>query len=152
MTVRLNPDFQDFIRCFNDSHVEYIVVGGYAVIYYGANRTTGDLDIWVRRSEENYLKITRAFLQFGMPVFDMTRDNFLLNDRMDVFSFGVPPVSIDILTNLKGLSFDKAFDHAVYSVWDSVSVRVLNLQDLIKAKAAAGRYKDLDDIANITAE
>jgi len=150
MSVSLNPDFQDFIRCFNTAHVDYIVVGGYAVIYYGSSRTTGDIDIWVRRSEENYDKITQAFRRFGMPVFDMTKDNFLHSNKIDVFSFGHPPVSIDILTNLKGLVFDEAFHHVVDAVWGDISVKVLDLRDLIKAKKAAGRHKDLDDIDNIS--
>ena len=150
MSVSLNADFQDFIRSFNNAHVDYIVVGGYAAIYYGSSRTTGDIDIWVRRSEENYIKITRAFYQFGMPVFDMTKDNFLNNDKMDVFSFGNPPVSIDVLTNLKSLTFDEAFHHAKDVIWDEIPVKVIELRDLIKAKKAAGRQKDLDDIENIT--
>ncbi len=98
----------------------------------------------------NYIKITQAFLHFGMPVFDMTKDNFLHNDKMDVFSFGNPPVSIDILTNMKGRTFDEAFIHALDATWDNVPVKVLELRDLIKARKAAGRHKDLDDIENIS--
>lgn len=149
MSISLNQDFQDFIRCFNTATVDYIVVGGYAVIYYGSSRTTGDIDIWVRRSEDNYNRIKNAFRDFGMPVFDMTKENFLYNEQIDVFSFGTPPVSIDILTDLKGLTFDEAYVQAVDAVWDNVPVRVLELRDLIKAKRAAGRHKDLDDIENL---
>lgn len=149
MSVSLNPDFQDFIIALNTAHVDYIVVGGYAVIHYGSSRTTGDIDIWVGRSEENYAKIRHAFHQFGMPVFDMTKDNFLYNDNMDVFSFGNPPVSIDILTSVKGLVFEDAFCHSIDAVWDNTPVKVLELRDLITAKKAAGRHKDFDDIENI---
>ncbi len=150
MSVSLNPDFQDFINAFNAAHVDYIVVGGYAVIHYGSARTTGDIDLWVKKSEDNYTKITQAFLNFGMPVFDMIKENFLHNDKMDVFSFGNPPVSIDILTNVKGLMFDDAYHQAIDTVWDNTPVKVLELRDLIKAKKAAGRHKDLDDIENIS--
>lgn len=152
MSMSLNQDFQDFISCFNDAQVDYIVVGGYAVIYYGSSRTTGEIDIWVRRSEGNYLKITQAFHRFGMQVFDMTSANFLLSDKMDVFSFGNPPVSIDLLTNVKGLNFDEAFNRAVDAIWDNVPVKVIDIRDLIRAKKAAGRFKDLEDIANISPE
>ena len=61
MNVSLNPDFQDFITAFNAAQVDYIMVGGYAVIYYGSSRTPGDIEIWVRRTEGNYIKIARAF-------------------------------------------------------------------------------------------
>ncbi len=150
MSVSLNPDFQDFITAFNAAQVDYIMVGGYAVIYYGSSRTTGDIDIWVRRTEGNYIKIARAFHQFGMQVFDMTRDNSLQSDKMDVFFYGNPPVSIDILTNLKGLDFDKAFQDAIEAVWDGIPVKVLDIQDPIRAKKADGRHKNLDDIANLS--
>lgn len=149
MSISLNPDFKDFIVCFNEAQVDYLIVGGYAVIYYGSSRTTGDIDIWVKKSKDNYSKITRAFRQFGMPVFDMTEDNFLNNVGMDVFSYGNPPVSIDILTNVKGLTYGEASLHAIDAVWDDVPVKVIELRDLIKAKKAAGRHKDLDDIENI---
>jgi predicted nucleotidyltransferase len=87
-----NPDFQDFIRSLNEADVKYILVGGYAVILHGYHRNTGDLDIWVERSAENYHKLVRAFQLFGMPVFDMTLSNFLDNTDLDVFTFGRPPV------------------------------------------------------------
>lgn len=72
-----NPDFQDFIRALNEADVRYVLVGGYAVILYGYNRTTGDLDIWAERTEENYIRLVTAFRNFNMSVFDMSLENFL---------------------------------------------------------------------------
>lgn len=68
-----NTDFRDFITALNKNAVKYILVGGYSVILHGYPRTTGDMDIWVERSDENYTKILMAFEDFGMPVFDMTK-------------------------------------------------------------------------------
>ena len=84
-----NDDFRDFIRQLNNHEVRYILVGGYSVILHGYSRTTGDMDIWVDRTPENYKKIKGAFFDFGMPVFDMTEENFLNNPEMEVFSFGL---------------------------------------------------------------
>ena len=72
-----NDDFTDFINCFNKHRVDYILVGGMAVILNGYNRTTGDMDVWVKKSDENYDKILLAFHEFGMPVFDMVKENVL---------------------------------------------------------------------------
>ncbi|MEL6717672.1 MAG: hypothetical protein AAFO82_07160 [Bacteroidota bacterium] len=72
-----NTDFQDFLNALNKNEVEYILIGGYAVILYGYRRTTGDLDIWVNRTEENYDKIVNAFHDFGMPIFDMSKEKFM---------------------------------------------------------------------------
>lgn len=73
----LNPDFQDFIKCFNRHKVRYVLVGGYADIYHGYNRSTGDLDIFVEATVANYNRIVQAFEEFKMPVFDMTQSTFL---------------------------------------------------------------------------
>ena len=55
-------DFRDFLTALNDQEVRYILVGGFSVILHGYARTTGDMDIWVERSTENYLKLKKAFL------------------------------------------------------------------------------------------
>ena len=144
-----NQDFQDFIRALNEAKVRYVLVGGYAVILHGYNRTTGDLDIWLERTEENYTRLVSAFRIFRMPIFDMSLDNFLNAAQYDVFTFGVPPVSIDIMLNVKGLDFKEALSLAEWKVIDDVNVNLIDLQSLIKAKKASGRHRDLDDIENI---
>ena len=146
----LNEDFKDFIQSLNNNEVEYILVGGYAVIIHGYNRTTGDMDIWVNRTKENYDKIVKSFIEFGMPTFDMTEKNFLYNDEFDVFSFGVPPVRIDLMTKTKGLQFEVCFENAEVHDLDGIRIKVLYISDLIKAKKASNRSKDQDDIENLT--
>ena len=144
-----NPDFQDFIRALNDTDVHYLLVGGYAVILHGYNRMTGDLDIWVERSLENYQRILRAFQQFGMPVFDMTLNNFMENSELDVFTFGRPPVSIDIMLSVKGLIFEEVFPHIEKRMVEGLEVKLISLPELLKAKTESGRNKDMDDIGNL---
>lgn len=90
-----NTDFRDFITALNDA--DYLLIGGYSVILHGYTRTTGDLDIWVDRTVENYLRLEKAFQLFGMPVFDMTLPKFLDTVNYNVFTFGRSPVSIEIL-------------------------------------------------------
>ncbi len=145
-----NTDFQDFITALNDNDVEYILLGGYAVILHGYSRNTGDMDIFVRKSEENYRKLQLAFRQFGMPMFDMTLDNFLHNSTLDVFTFGMPPVSIDILTQPKELDFDEAFENAEMKEVDGINIKVIHLNDLIRQKKAVNRAKDLNDIEHLS--
>ena len=144
-----NTDFRDFIAALNHQQVKYILVGGYSVILHGYPRTTGDMDIWVERTEENYVKIKGAFHQFGMPVFDMTQENFLSHPNWDVFTFGTPPVAIDLMVQLKGLDFNSAFEKAVLFEDDGLFIRTIHKNDLIKAKQSANRPKDQDDLANL---
>src|SRR5215471_18825177 len=124
-----NDDFRDFIHALNNNHVEYMLVGGYAVILHGYRRVTGDMDIWVNRTKENYFKLTKAFTQFGLPVFDMTESKFLNADTADVFSFGRPPVSFDILTKLKGVEFEEAFSQAMQFEENWLSIRFIHLNN-----------------------
>lgn len=153
MSNIFNPDFKDFITALNHCEVEYILVGGYAVILHGYSRTTGDMDVWVHPNSENYHRLVKAFQVFRMPVFDMTEDKFLNQDFYDVFTFGRPPVSIDIITRIKGLDFDEAFAAAQwFELEENLQVRALSLNTLIQAKQASGRNKDLDDIEHLTQE
>ena len=142
----LNPDFQDFIKCFNRHKVRYVLVGGYAVIYHGYNRSTGDLDIFVEATVANYNRIVQAFEEFKMPVFDMTQSTFLNTESYEVFTFGVPPVSIDIITVLRGVTFDEAFTMSTNGLIDGITIRVLLKNGLLLAKKLSNRPKDLEDI------
>ena len=143
-----NQDFRDFIRELNKHDVKYILIGGYSVILHGHPRTTGDMDIWVDRTTENYKKIVRAFFSFGMSVFNMTEERFLDKD-IEVFTFGRPPTSIDIMTVALGLNFNDCYESAIYFEEDGLMIRTIHRNDLINAKKASGRYKDLDDLDNL---
>ena len=85
-----------------------------------------------------------------MPLFDMTEDNFLRNSDLNVFVFGTPPVSIEILTNVTGLEFDKAFPRTEWRNVEGLKIRLISFEDLLKAKKSVGRNKDIDDIENLS--
>lgn len=143
-------DFREFIQALNDCHVRYILVGGFSVILHGYARTTGDMDIWVEKTPENYVKIKQAFLTFGMPLFDMTEENFLDHPKWDVFTFGRPPTAIDMMMKVQGLDFNSSFNNAVYFKEDGLQIRTIRLDDLLIAKQTTRRAKDIDDIENLS--
>ncbi|TAD90357.1 MAG: hypothetical protein EAY75_04505 [Bacteroidetes bacterium] len=145
-----NDDFLDFIDCLNKNKVKYILVGGYAVVIRGYSRSTGDMDIWVEKSPENYQKLLRAITTFGLPAIAIPKDQFFSED-FDVFSFGRPPYAIEILTSVKGVDFSTSFEQSTLEQINDINVRVLHLRHLIDAKKAAGRYKDLNDLENLPA-
>ena len=143
-----HEDFRDFLNALNEAEVRYILVGGYSVVLHGYSRTTGDMDLWVERTSENYKRIIKAFQIFGMPLFDMTESNFLSHPIWDVFTFGTPPVAIDIMVKIEGLNFEDVFQKAVYFEDDDLKIRTINRNDLIAAKKIAGRAKDINDLEN----
>jgi len=129
-----NGDFVDFLKQLNNHEVEYVLVGGYSVILHGYSRTTGDMDILVNKTAVNYKKLERAFYAFGMPVFDMTENNFLNNPEVNVFTFGRQPVAIDIMTEIKGGSFKEIFDEAVDFELEELHIRTININKLVQVK------------------
>jgi len=144
----LNEDFQDFIKSLNRFNVEYMLVGGYAVILRGYSRSTGDMDIWVNKTEANYQQLHSAITEFGLPAAAVMSDKFFSNEY-DVFSFGKPPFAIEIMTALKGLTFMPAYEQSTIEQVNGIPVRVIHLNHLIEAKRAAGRNKDLNDLENL---
>lgn len=107
------------------------------------------MDIWVRCTPENYQKIVQAFNSFGMPLYDMTLDNFLNTEKWDVFRFGRKPIAIDIMTKVKGLEFEEAFKAGNLIKVDGISVGLIQYDHLIAAKKQAGRSKDIQDLENL---
>jgi len=142
-------DLQELIQACNDHDVEYILVGGYAVILHGYNRTTGDIDVWINPTKANYDKLLLAFDQFQMPIFDMSEKKFLAIEDYDVFSFGLPPNAIDLMTSVKGLDFESAYENSYIHEFDDLDVRVVQYDDLISAKKAAGRPRDVNDVERL---
>ncbi|HTJ46672.1 MAG TPA: hypothetical protein VL463_31415 [Kofleriaceae bacterium] len=124
---------------------DYLIVGAFALSAHGHVRATGDIDIWVRPTEENAKRVMRALAQFGAPIFDLTVADLFDGDT--VFQIGVAPIRIDILSGVDGLVFDDAWAHRVMVDLGTGAVPVLSLQDLAANKRAAGRPKDLADLA-----
>ncbi|MCU0417990.1 MAG: hypothetical protein MUE33_12480 [Cytophagaceae bacterium] len=141
-----NQDFLDFILTLEKFDARYILVGGYSVILHGYPRTTGDLDIWVDQTKENYRLLIQAFSEFGLP---MMSENEFLNPANEVFTYGRPPIAIDVMTTCKGLLFKEAFNNSQIINVDGISIRLIHYNDLIVTKKASGRYKDLNDIEHL---
>jgi len=142
-----NKDFQEFLKYFEDCKVDYVLVGGYSVIIHGYNRTTGDMDLFVNPDSANYRKIVKAFSNFGMPLFGMTLEKFLDFDNFDVFEYGRPPMAIDVITKLKGVTFEEVKSSAIrYNITEDLIINVIHINQLIQNKMAVGRSKDKADV------
>jgi hypothetical protein len=141
-----NIDFIEFLQLLDKHQVNYLLVGGYAVILHGYVRTTGDMDLWLEKSEDNYEKLTKVYFDFGVPIFEF---NEFLNDKFDVWSIGVEPTKIEILTQVDGLNFNESYANKNYLDFDQFKIPYINFNDLIKNKLASGRYKDLADVEQL---
>ena len=104
------------------------------------------MDIWVDRTKENHVKLEKAFFHFGMPVFNMTLENYLNHPKWDVFTFGSPPVAIDIMVKVKNLNFYDPYEKSVLFTDEELSIRTMYKNHLTKAKKEAGSTKDENDL------
>jgi predicted nucleotidyltransferase len=131
----------------NSKKVEYLLVGGYSVNYYGYSRSTADIDVWIKVSDENAERVSKALVKYGFDADNVAPRIFLRKRK--VLRIGNPPLQIDILTDVSGLSFDKCYSRRTIAEIDGISIDVINLKDLKKNKRASGRHKDLDDLENL---
>jgi hypothetical protein len=115
--------------------------------FYGVSRTTGDLDIFVRRSEENAERVCRVLVEFGFGGVGFTPEDFL--DADQVLQLGRIPNRIDILTSLDGVVFEEAWRDRVRVTWEGVPVNLISREHLIANKRATGRPRDLDDVKQL---
>ncbi|MFH0975975.1 MAG: hypothetical protein V1874_09355 [Spirochaetota bacterium] len=145
--IELHPDFKDLLKLLISHEVKYLLVGGYAVGYYGYPRATGDMDIWIEVSASNADKVASVLRDFGMPPEAISNDLFLQKDK--IIRMGEPPVRIEIITGASGVDFKKCYSSKELADIDGTPVYFISLRDLKKNKKAAGRHKDLEDLEHL---
>lgn len=144
-TIRLPPDFKEFLKLLNSHEVEYLLIGGYAVNYYGYPRATVDMDFWVGIDPSNAAKVAAVLREFGF----LQATSELFTERGKVVRMGVPPLRIEVITSVSGLEFPAAFENRVVAEIDGVPVNLVSLPDLKTNKRACGRHRDLADLEQL---
>ena len=142
--MRLQKDLSEFIASLNSHHVDYVLVGGFALAFHGFPRYTGDIDILVRASAENAARLAQVIKSFGFGSLGLTADDFLVPGR--VVQLGQPPNRIDILTSITGVGFDEIWESRVPAELDGVPVCFIDRESFLKNKRATGRLKDKADL------
>lgn len=138
-----SSDFKELLRIFNEGRVEYLIVGGYAVMKHAEPRYTKDLDVWVEASRENAARVFHALKEFGAPLSNIHEQDFTDEDL--VYQIGVAPNRVDILMGVSGVSFHEAWPNRVEADFDGVPAHFISRRELIVAKRAAGRPQDIID-------
>jgi hypothetical protein len=142
--MEYHKDFADLCSLLNAKAVDYLIVGGYAVAYYGFPRFTGDLDILVQPTLDQVNRVLHAVKEFGFPVDQIEPDDLLVSNRM--LQLGRVPVQIHIMTTITGVSWERAWSSRKPGFYGSASVHFIGLDVLLENKRAAGRPKDLADL------
>ncbi|NLF09550.1 MAG: hypothetical protein GX594_16450 [Pirellulaceae bacterium] len=135
------------MKLLNSERIEYLLVGGYAVGYYGYPRATGDMDLWIAPTQQNAASMATVLKKFGFSDESVRPELFLQKNK--VVHMGVPPLCIDLLTDVTGVDFSQCFAEKTVDTIDEIQVNLISLDRLKTNKRAIGRSKDLDDLEHL---
>jgi hypothetical protein len=141
----LPPDWNEFIGLLKKHRVRYLVVGAHALAANGRPRATADLDIFVDRSRANVERLAKALSAFGFLELAREAKRFCQPHRMA--TLGSPPLRIDIMNHIDGVSFERAWAGRLKAAMGKHETSFLGARELRANKLAAGRPKDLADVA-----
>ena len=143
--MNVEKDFRDLFALFNAHGVEYIIVGGgYALAFHGAPRYTGDMDIYVKADVANAQRVIAALTEFGFGSLELTAADFEKPDI--VIQLGLPPVRIDIMTSISGVSWEEAYAGRVQSTYGDATVYYIGRKQFVANKRSTGRKRDIADL------
>ena len=146
--MRVEKDFKEFIESLNRNSVRYLIVGSFALSYYAEPRYTKDIDILIDATGQNADCLMNAIHDFGFTDIELASRDFLEPEQ--VIQLGLAPLRIDLLTSLKGISFDKAWGRKTAGHYGDIPAFYISKQDLIEHKRLVGRKQDLADIEKLT--
>ncbi len=138
------------VKAFNAADVEYMLIGGFAVSYYGYSRTTADFDLWVKPTNQNRDKIMTSILHLGYTkeeIQELSEQDF---SQPVTFQIGGNHFYVDVMTFISGVNFDEAFELAVHEkVNNEDPLRIIHRNHLIVNKLLTGRTKDKLDVESL---
>jgi hypothetical protein len=140
---------KQFLLALLESDIEFILIGGYSVIYHGYARTTGDMDLWLKPDEITKQKLMVVLKNFGVKDADLKKLSKLDFTEVLAFHIGNPPERIDFLTKIAGLEFDSSYLRCNKLPLKNYNIPVLHLDDLIINKLLSGRMKDKADVEEL---
>lgn len=142
----LLPELKMMLLLLKKHKVEFMLIGGYAVIYYGYERITGDMDIWLKPDNENKIKLCNALKEFGIGNNSLKRVEQTNFKTVQFFYFGEKPKKIDFLTKVNLIEFDDAIVQAKYFPLENQEIPVIHYHHLILTKISNSRPKDKADV------
>ena len=139
--VKVEKDYEEFVRLLNAQNVEYLLVGAYAVAQYAEPRNTGDIDFLINPTKENAKRVLAVLKKFGFGKLTISESDLL--DPEMVIQLGFPPVRIDLITSLGTAKFDDLYEKKSAARLGRVNIPVISFDHLIASKKEAGRPKDI---------
>lgn len=145
--MKQHNEFLEFLKLLDSKEVDFTLIGGYAVAFHGFVRYTGDIDILYRLSEENTERLKSVLIAFGFPESAIESSLF---DKGNIIRIGVPPVRIELLNEISGVTQEEVWEHRISGTYGQIkNIHFISIDDLRRNKKAAGRDKDLRDLKEL---
>lgn len=150
-------DFEAILTALDAAGVEFVVVGGLALVAHGGPRATVDVDLAYARNDDNLARLARALEPFRPWLRGAARELPFVLDEAALrsglnFTLATEAGDIDLFGELPGVGSypDVRASSDVVPLFDR-KIAILSLDGLERSKRAAGRAKDLLDLATIAA-
>jgi hypothetical protein len=141
-----DKEYFEFIELLTKNEVSYLLIGGYAVAYYGRRQYIGDIDFWINPTKKNNTNLTKTLLEYGYEKRNIP--NIDVNKRV-VVQLGAPTLRIDLLIGLNHQDFDSCFARRTDLYSNGILLSVISLDDLKESKKLGARVKDIIDLTRI---
>lgn len=138
------------LSVFQKHKVDYLIVGGFAVNRYGYGRATGDLDLYLRDTEQNRKNLIEAIDEMGYGRYDMLMDTPIIAGYCEIMMDD--GMYADLMTDIPGLEktkYDEYLAMATVDVIDGFEVKFLHYNHLLSNKKATNRIKDQLDVQEL---
>ncbi|MFM2226225.1 MAG: hypothetical protein RJA07_2427 [Bacteroidota bacterium] len=142
-------EHKQIIQILLKHEVEFMLIGGYAVIFYGYRRTTGDMDLWLNPDNNNKIKLCKSLEEAGFETEDLVQLENLDFTKHQSFSIGIEPQKIDFITRVNSIEFIEANAHKIMADIEDIKMPIIHLTDLVKTKINTGRSKDAADVEEL---
>ena len=150
-----NPEiWHKIIKKFNQTGLDYVLVGGAALVIHGLPRSTLDIDIYVPAKEDVLNKLFNIADSLGLQseqrsILTISHSPKLFVDQWICFSYKGQDILDVFLSGKK--EFEKLYSSSEQKKDKTISIRVASLKDIASMKKKSGRPIDLADIEFIKA-
>lgn len=153
----MRSDFFNLLERLVSTGVDFVIVGGFAGVVHGCTFVTQDIDICCNFAPANLLRLQKA-LSGLHPVRRMThsRKKLVLTEKtcgqFKNLYLDTDIGQMDCVSFVEGLGkYEKVKESSVLVEVEGIQVRVLSIDDLIRAKKAMNRPRDREAILQLRA-
>jgi hypothetical protein len=148
--------FASMLQGLTAARVRFVVVGGVAAAAHGSSHVTNDLDICYDVGPDNIERLAALLAEWDAYPRGVERGlPFFMDERQlrttPLMTLTTREGDLDVLDRVAGVGFADALERSVEFEAFGVHFPVLDLPDLIRAKRAAGRPKDIAQLPELEA-